>query len=116
MSNDKKNLLSNDKKNLLSNQKNLLGHQYFLIVKISGNLFKNRLLKNLFIGDKSAFRFKYPVSINGKVKLQLELPYDWAVEHIENHIKKEVSVQQLLQNKIPKRIIIVPRKIINIVI
>ena len=61
-------------------------------------------------------RFKYPVSINGKVKLQLELPYDWAVEHIENHIKKEESVQQLLQNKIPKRIIIVPRKIINIVI
>lgn len=60
--------------------------------------------------------FKYPVSVNGKVKLQLELPASWGSAEIESYIFKQDAVQALLQGKSPKRSIIVPQKIINLVI
>lgn len=60
--------------------------------------------------------FKYPVSINGKVKLQLELPATWNSAEIESFILNHEGVIALLQGKTPKRSIIVPKKIINLVL
>ncbi|MBS1571405.1 MAG: leucine--tRNA ligase, partial [Bacteroidetes bacterium] len=60
--------------------------------------------------------FDYPVSINGKMKFKLSLPTDWDKNEIEKNILQEEKILQLLDGNTPKKIIIVPQKIINIVI
>lgn len=61
-------------------------------------------------------RFSYPVSFNGKTRFQLELPIDMAVSDIESAaLTNELSAKYLEGKQIVK-VIIVPKKIINIVI
>ena len=58
----------------------------------------------------------YPVSINGKLKHKIELPSDLSKEEIEAAIlSDEIFIKKLEGNK-PKRVIIIPGKIINFVI
>ena len=58
----------------------------------------------------------YPVSINGKLKYKIELPSDLSKEEIEAAIlSDEIFIKKLEGNK-PKRVIIIPGKIINFVI
>ena len=58
----------------------------------------------------------YPVSINGKLKYKIELPSDWSKEEIEAAIlSDEIFIKKLEGNK-PKRVIVIPGKIINFVI
>ena len=59
---------------------------------------------------------KYPVSFNGKTRLQRVFPADMSVKDIENEILKDSEVIKWLDGKSPRKIIIVPKKIINIVI
>jgi leucyl-tRNA synthetase len=58
----------------------------------------------------------YPVSINGKVRLKLELSLDLTNKEIEKIIMTNDNVLNKLEGVKPKRIIIVPGKIINLVI
>ncbi len=58
----------------------------------------------------------YPISINGKVRLKLELSLDLANNEIEKIIMANDNVLNKLEGVKPKRIIIVPGKIINLVI
>ena len=58
---------------------------------------------------------KYPVSFNGKVRFSMELPVDLAVDEIEKAALSNEQTLKMLGDKTPKKIIIVPKKIINIV-
>lgn len=58
----------------------------------------------------------YPVSFNGKLRFKLSLPADLEVTLIEEAILKDERTVKQLEGKSPKKVIIVPKKIINIVI
>ncbi|MEJ6675737.1 MAG: leucine--tRNA ligase, partial [Polaribacter sp.] len=57
----------------------------------------------------------YPVSFNGKMRFTLELPLDLSKEEIEKTVLAHEKTRVQLEGRIPKKIIIVPGKIINIV-
>ena len=59
---------------------------------------------------------KYPISFNGKVRFMLELPADMSKEEVERTaLANEQTIKQLDGNA-PKKIIVVPGKIVNIVL
>jgi leucyl-tRNA synthetase len=58
----------------------------------------------------------YPVSFNGKVRYQLELPLSLTSEEIENIVLADARTSEQLGDKQVRKIIIVPGRIINIVI
>lgn len=57
----------------------------------------------------------YPVSFNGKMKFTLALAADLDAKQIEEIAMSNEKVQEILAGANPKKIIIVPKKIINIV-
>ena len=58
---------------------------------------------------------EYPVSFNGKMRFKLSLSVELSKEEIEEIVIKDEKVIQLLDGAKPKKIIVVPKKIINIV-
>jgi len=60
--------------------------------------------------------FEYPVSVNGKMRFKLLLPLDMPENEIEKEVFGNTVAQKWLAGKAPKKIIIVPGKIINIVV
>lgn len=60
--------------------------------------------------------FDYPVSFNGKTRFKITYPLDMSVKEIEETVLKLEASQKWLEGKIPKKVIIVPNKIINIVL
>ena len=58
----------------------------------------------------------YPISINGKVKLKVELSLALNKEEIENIILANPEVISKLEGESPKRVIVIPGKIINLVV
>jgi leucyl-tRNA synthetase len=58
---------------------------------------------------------EYPVSFNGKMRFKIELPMDLSVQEIEAAIMADARTTQQLNGQAPKKVIIVPGKIINIV-
>lgn len=58
---------------------------------------------------------EYPVSFNGKMRFKLELPMDLSVEEIEKIVISDEKTQKYLEGRTPKKVIIVPGKVINIV-
>ena len=58
---------------------------------------------------------KYPVSFNGKVRFTLDLPADTSVEEVEKSVLAHDETQKWLQGKAVRKVIVVPRKIVNIV-
>lgn len=59
---------------------------------------------------------KYPVSFNGKVRFTLDLPADTSVEEVEKSVLSHDETQKWLQGKAVRKVIVVPRKIVNIVV
>ncbi|MDG1398896.1 MAG: class I tRNA ligase family protein, partial [Polaribacter sp.] len=57
----------------------------------------------------------YPISFNGKMRFTLELSLDLSKEEIEKTVMSHEKTQAQLAGRIPKTIIIVPGKIVNIV-
>ena len=57
----------------------------------------------------------YPVSFNGKMRFTIELPLVLQTKEIEEIIMNDDRTQQQLQGRTPKKVIVVPGKIINIV-
>ena len=57
----------------------------------------------------------YPVSFNGKMRFTMELPLDMTKDDIEKVVLEHQKTQAQLAGRVPKKIIIVPGKIINIV-
>jgi leucyl-tRNA synthetase len=60
--------------------------------------------------------FTYPVSFNGKMRFQLVLSLLMTVPEIEQAVLAAPESEKWLEGKSPKKIIVVPKKIINIVI
>jgi len=60
--------------------------------------------------------FNYPVSFNGKTRFTLELPLNLKAEEVQSIIMNNTEAQRWLEGKTPKKVIFVPKKIINIVI
>ncbi|WP_077404000.1 leucine--tRNA ligase [Cellulophaga omnivescoria] len=58
---------------------------------------------------------EYPVSFNGKMRFKLELPLDMSKDEIEATVMAHEKTIAQLQGREPKKVIIVPGKIINIV-
>ncbi len=58
---------------------------------------------------------EYPVSFNGKMRFKIELPLDLTQEQIQEIVLADERTQAQLDGKQPKKVIIVPGKIINLV-
>ena len=57
----------------------------------------------------------YPVSFNGKLRLKLNIPAGLSVEEIEQAVLADDKVKKYLRQENPKKVIVVPNKIVNIV-
>lgn len=57
----------------------------------------------------------YPISFNGKMRFTLELAMDLDKTQIEEAVMAHEKTQQYLNGRTPKRVIVVPGKIVNIV-
>jgi len=57
----------------------------------------------------------YPISFNGKMRFTIELPLDMGKEEIESAVMSHEKTKAQLQGRIPKKVIVVPGKIVNIV-
>lgn len=60
--------------------------------------------------------FNYPVSFNGKTRFQLELPIDWDVKAVEKAVMAHEKTHHYLEGKAPKKVIVVPKRIVNVVV
>ncbi|MDE6857266.1 MAG: class I tRNA ligase family protein, partial [Alistipes sp.] len=60
--------------------------------------------------------FEYPVSVNGKLRFKREYPLSATPAEIQADVVTADEAQKWLDGKTPKKIIVVPGKIINIVI
>ena len=58
---------------------------------------------------------EYPVSFNGKMRFKIELAMDLTQDQIQEIVMSDARTQAQLEGRAPKKIIIVPGKIINIV-
>ncbi len=60
--------------------------------------------------------FEYPISINGKVRAKMNFALDMPVSDMEKIVMASESVQKWTEGKAPKKVIIVPGRIVNIVL
>ena len=58
---------------------------------------------------------EYPISFNGKMRFTMELPLDLNKQQIEEAVMAHEKTQQQLDGRTPKKVIVVPGKIVNIV-
>ena len=59
---------------------------------------------------------KYPVSFNGKMRFVLELPTSLTPTEVEKEVLANEQTTKYLEGKTPKKIIVVPQKIVNVVV
>jgi len=57
----------------------------------------------------------YPISFNGKMRFTLELSLDLSKDEIETAVMAHDKTKEQLQGREPKKVIVVPGKIVNIV-
>ena len=60
--------------------------------------------------------FPYSISFNGKSRFVLEFPADASREEIEKAVLEHQNSQKWMDGKTPKKVIVVPKKIVNVVI
>ncbi len=60
--------------------------------------------------------FNYPVSFNGKTRFNIELSATLSNAEIEKMILEAEQTKKFLDGKQPKKVIVVPKKIVNIVV
>ena len=58
----------------------------------------------------------YPVSFNGKTRFKVELPAGSTPKEVEDAILKMDDAQKWLHGKLPRKVIVVPGKIVNVVV
>ncbi len=57
----------------------------------------------------------YPISFNGKMRLKIELPMSLNPKEVEEAVLANADAQKWLEGNAPKKVIVVPGKIVNIV-
>lgn len=85
-----------------------LGHQAGTILQATFPTFNEEYL----VEDAHA----YPVSFNGKMRFKLELPTSLSKQEIEKAIMANDQTVKWLEGKDPKKVIVVPGKIVNVVV
>lgn len=58
----------------------------------------------------------YPISFNGKMRFTMELPLDMSKDEIEKTVLADDRTKNQLDGSTPRKIIVVPGKIVNIVV
>ena len=59
--------------------------------------------------------FEYPIQINGKVRTTISFAIDRAPTEIERAVLADEIVQKWLDGKSPKKVVVVPKRIVNVV-
>ncbi|MFT5570279.1 MAG: leucyl-tRNA synthetase [Cyclobacteriaceae bacterium] len=59
--------------------------------------------------------FEYPVSVNGKMRVKLKFPTDKPAKEIEAAVLNNEVIKKWLDGKSPKKVIVVPNRIVNVV-
>ena len=59
---------------------------------------------------------EYPVSVNGKMRVKLELPLSLSPKEIEQEVLENPVIQKWTEGKPPKKVIVVPKRIVNVVV
>lgn len=60
--------------------------------------------------------FEYPVSVNGKTRFKINLPLQISKEEIEKRVLAAEEMQKWTNGSNPKKVIVVPGRIVNVVI
>ena len=60
--------------------------------------------------------FTYPIAFNGKTRLTLDFPADASREDIEAAAKANADVQKYLEGKAVRKVIVVPKRMVNFVV
>ena len=60
--------------------------------------------------------FSYPVSFNGKMRFNMELALDLSPAEIEKRVLQSEQAAKWLEGKTPKKVIVVPKRIVNVVL
>lgn len=60
--------------------------------------------------------FTCPVSFNGKTRFTIELPLNLSKEEVEQIVMQNEQTTRYLNGQLPKKIVVVPNKIVNIVV
>lgn len=60
--------------------------------------------------------FKCPVSINGKTRFFMELPISLSKEEVEKEVLKDSRLEKYTEGKNIAKVIVVPKKIVNLVV
>lgn len=58
----------------------------------------------------------YPVSFNGKMRMKVDLPTAFSAKEVEEAVLAMPEAQKWLEGKAPKKVIVVPGKIVNMVV
>ncbi len=66
-----------------------------------------------FIKEES---HEYPIMINGKMRTKIKFALNLSNEEVQESVLENETVQKWVEGKIPKKIIVVPKKIVNIVV
>lgn len=57
----------------------------------------------------------YPVSFNGKMRFKIQLPTALTPKEVEAEVLALAQTQKYLEGNTPKKVIVVPGKIVNVV-
>ena len=60
--------------------------------------------------------FEYPIQINGKVRVTIPFALEMATADVEKAVLENETVQKWLEGKTPKKVIVVPKRIVNVVL
>lgn len=85
----------------------LMGHQQSIIYAAFPEFKEEYLVEN---------SHEYPISINGKVRAKLSLSLSLSKEEVEKAALSDPAVKKWTEGNTPKKVIVVPGKIVNIVI
>ncbi|AEF42992.1 leucine--tRNA ligase [Hoyosella subflava] len=59
---------------------------------------------------------EYPIQVNGKVRGRINVPADSSREHVEQVALADDKIATLIEGKTPRKVIVVPGKMVNIVL
>jgi len=59
--------------------------------------------------------FEYPVSFNGKMRFKVDLPLSLSPQEVEKEVMSRAEAVKYLEGKDPKKVIVVPGRIVNVV-
>src|SRR5690606_4641530 len=60
--------------------------------------------------------FDYPVSFNGKMRFKISLSTELTIDEVEKAVLETDDAAKYLDGKPPKKVIVVPKRIVNIVV